>query len=139
MSSPEVAVGAPFGLTGDDQPFWDGAAEGRLTFQRCDDCGFIRWPAAGVCPECLSRAATWVEVEGNGTIWSHVVYHRAYAASLKADVPYAVGLVQLDCGVRLLTRLVGFGADAPEVGQVVSVRYQELGDHGTVAVFGPAD
>lgn len=129
---------APFGPTGDDQPFWAAAAEGRLTFQRCDDCGFVRWPASGVCPECLSRRATWVAVEGTGTIWSHVVYHRAYAADLKPDVPYAVGLVQLDCGVRLVSRLVGFDPGAPEVGQEVAVRYQELGDHGTVAVFGPA-
>jgi uncharacterized OB-fold protein len=131
-------VAAPFGPTGDDQPFWDGAAEGRLTFQRCDDCGFVRWPAAGVCPECLSRSGTWTEVVGEGTIWSHVVYHRAYAASLRADVPYAVGLVQLDCGVRLVTRLVDFDDGAPAVGQAVSVRYQALGEHGTVAVFGPS-
>lgn len=132
------ASAAPFGLTGDDQPFWDGAAEGRLTFQTCDDCAFVRWPASGVCPECLSRAATWQDVAGTGTIWSHVVYHRAYAPSLKADVPYSVALVQLDCGVRLVSRLVDFEGSSPEVGQAVSVRYQELGDHGTVAVFGPA-
>lgn len=129
---------APLGRTGDDQPFWDGASQGRLTFQQCDSCGFVRWPAAGVCPECLSRAATWTEVTGRGTIWSHVVYHRAYAVALQAEVPYAVGLVELECGVRLLTRLVDFAPSQPEVGQEVSVRYQVLGSHGTVAVFGPA-
>lgn len=135
MSTPAEA---PLGLTGDDQPFWDGAAQGSLRFQHCDDCGYVRWPAAGVCPECLSRRATWTEVSGTGTIWSHVVYHRAYAPSLKPDVPYAVGLVQLDCGVRLLTRLVGFEPGRPEVGQPVAVHFQELGEHGVVAVFGPA-
>lgn len=135
----DATTSAPFGLTGDDQPFWDAAAEGRLSFQRCDDCGFVRWPAAGVCPECLSRAATWTEVEGTGVIWSHVVYHRAYAASLKQDVPYAVGLVELDCGVRLVSRLVDFSATGPQVGDRVSAHYQEVGDHGTVAVFGPVD
>lgn len=129
---------APLGVTGDDQPFWDAAAEGRLTFQRCEVCGFVRWPAAGVCPECLSRAATWTDVAGTGTIWSYVVYHRAYAAGLKSAVPYAVGLIQLECGVRLLTRLVDFEPGRPAVGQRVTVRYQELGQHGTVAVFGPA-
>lgn len=132
------SVEAPYGVTGDDQPFWDGVAEGRLVFQRCNDCAFVRWPASGVCPECLSRSATWSEVEGEGTIWSEVVYHRAYAASLTADVPYRVGLIQLACGVRLVARLVGYESSAPHVGDEVHVRYQELGEHGVVAVFGPA-
>jgi hypothetical protein len=128
----------PYGLTGDDQPFWDAAKRGELICQRCDDCGYLRWPMAGVCPECLSRRATLTEVEGTGTLWSFVVYHRAYAPSLKGDVPYAVALVELDCGVRLVTRLVDFEQGAAEVGMPVSVRYRELGDRGVVPVFGPA-
>jgi hypothetical protein len=129
----------PYGLTGDDQPFWDAAKRGELVFQRCDDCGYVRWPMAGVCPECLSRSATLTAVEGTGTLWSFVVYHRAYAPSLKGDVPYPVGLVELDCGVRLVTRLVDFEQGSTEVGMPVSVRYRELGDRGVVPLFGPAE
>jgi hypothetical protein len=129
---------APYGPTGDDQPFWDAAKQGRLVFQRCDDCGYVRWPAAGVCPECLSRAATWTEADGTGLLWSFVVYHRAYAPSLKLQVPYPVGLVELDCGVRLLTRLVDVDPGKAAAGMPVSVRYRELSDHGIVPVFGPA-
>lgn len=131
---------APYGFTGDDQPFWDGGKESRLVFQRCDECEYFRWPAAGVCPECLSRSATWTEVAGTGTLWSHVVYHRAYAAAFKDEVPYPVGLVQLECGVRLLTRLVDLDPEAgveAEVGMPVSVRFRELGERGVVPVFGP--
>ncbi|PHV64896.1 Zn-ribbon domain-containing OB-fold protein [Williamsia muralis] len=127
---------APLGFTGDDQPFWDGAKEGRLTFQQCDDCRFVRWPAAGVCPECLSREATWREFAGTGSVWSHVVYHRAYAARLKPDVPYRVVLVQLDCGVRLLSRILD--VDTPvAVGDRLEVRYVDVGDAGQVPVFVP--
>lgn len=129
---------APYGPTENDQPFWDAAKQGKLVFQRCDDCGYVRWPAAGVCPECLSRAATWDEVDGTGNLWSFVVYHRAYAPALKPDVPYPVGLVELDCGVRLLTRLVDVDPAEAKVGMPVSVRYRELGDHGVVPLFGPA-
>jgi hypothetical protein len=137
MSGEDVAGTAPYGLTGDDQPFWDAARGGRLVFQRCDDCGYVRWPAAGVCPECLSRAATWTEVAGTGTLWSFVVYHRAYAPSLKDQVPYPVILVELDCGVRLVSRLADAGPEGAEVGMPVSVRYREVGGHGVVPVFGP--
>jgi hypothetical protein len=49
-----------------------------------------------------------------------------------------VALVELDCGVRLVTRLVDFEQGTAEVGMPVSVRYRELGDRGVVPVFGPA-
>jgi uncharacterized protein len=133
-----VTTQAPYGLTGDDQPFWDAAKRGELVFQRCDDCRYVRWPAAGVCPQCLSRNATWTPVDGTGTLWSFVVYHRAYAPSLKDRVPYPVALVHLDCGVRLVTSLVDIDPGQAEVGMQVSVRYRPLGDHGVVPVFGPA-
>jgi len=133
-----MTADAPYGLTGDDQPFWDAAKDGRLVFQRCDDCGYIRWPAAGVCPECLSRAATWTEVAGTGTLWSFVVYHRAYAPSLKDQVPYPVVLVELDCGVRLVSRLADVEPAKAVVGMPLSVRYREIGERGTLPVFGPA-
>lgn len=129
---------APYGFTEDDTRFWESAREGRLEFQKCDKCDFVRWPAAGVCPECLSRSSKWVEVEGKGTLWSHVVYHRAYLAEFKAEVPYSVGLVTLDCGVQLLTRLVDMPTGGPRVDMRVEADFRELGSHGIVPVFRPA-
>ncbi|WP_439030575.1 Zn-ribbon domain-containing OB-fold protein [Gordonia terrae] len=127
---------APFGTTGDDSPFWESAAEDRLLFQQCDDCAYVRWPASGVCPECLSRQAHWREFDGSGTIWSHVVYHRAYAQELAQQVPYRVLLVQLDCGVRILSRAADV-ATPVEVGQRVEVHFGPLGDHRRVPFFRP--
>lgn len=121
----------------DGSHFWAEAAQGRLVFQRCEECGYLRWPAAGVCPECLHRGSAWEEVEPTGTVWSHVVYHRAYAAHLKERVPYGVALVELDCGVRLLTTLVEFADDADPVGARVRARTARVGEHEAVPVFGP--
>jgi uncharacterized OB-fold protein len=119
----------------DDTRFWAQAREGSLEFQHCDDCGYVRWPAAGVCPECLSRAFTWKPVEPRGTVWSHVVYHRAYSRVFADAIPYSVALVQLACGVRLLTRLEGGEPGEDLVGRPVTARFVELGEHGVVPVF----
>ncbi len=132
-------LAGPDTTTGDDSPFWAGAREGRLEFQHCASCGFVRWPAAGVCPECLSRDFAWRPVEPVGTVWSWVVYHRAYSAALRERVPYDVALVELDCGVRLLTRLTGFAGGDDPVGTRVVARFEELGEHGRVPVFAPAE
>lgn len=124
--------------TQDDSRFWEEAAEGRLVFQRCQQCAFLRWPAAGVCPECLDRGFVWEQVEPKGTVWSYAVYHRAYAANLRERVPYNVALVELECGVRLLTTLVGFEDGADPMGADVVAHFQAVGDHDSVPVFGPA-
>lgn len=124
--------------TQDDSTFWEEAARGRLVFQRCDQCAFMRWPAAGVCPECLGRGFAWEEVEPTGTVWSYVVYHRAYAAGLTDRVPYDVALIELDCGVRLLSTLVGFTDGTDPIGAPVVARFESVGDdHAVVPVFGP--
>ncbi len=39
-----------------NRPFWDGCRRGELLMQRCGHCGRLRYPAAIVCPDCLSRA-----------------------------------------------------------------------------------
>ncbi|MBM9464036.1 OB-fold domain-containing protein [Aeromicrobium sp. YIM 150415] len=115
--------------------FWTEAENGRLVFQRCSDCRYLRWPAAGVCPECLSRSFNWEDVEPVGTVWSYVVYHRAYAPHLRERVPYSVALIELDCGIRLLSTLDGFAEDADPMGTRVSASFQTLGKHQAVPVF----
>lgn len=119
--------------------FWSCAAEGRLEFQQCAQCGFIRWPVAGVCPECLGRDTFWSPVEGLGTLWSTVTYHRSYSSDGVPAVPYNVGLVELDCGVRLLTRLVGEDWASLVPGDRVVANFQELPGAGIVPVFMKAD
>lgn len=123
--------------TQDDSEFWSQVDQGRLVFQRCAACSYLRWPAAGVCPECLDRGFAWEEVEPSGTVWSHVVYHRAYAAHLKERVPYSVALIQLDCGVRLLSTLADFDDDADPMGARVVARFAPVGDR-IAPVFVPA-
>src|SRR5882762_10539325 len=78
-------------LTG---PFFEAAAQGRLVVQRCNSCKELRWPPLSGCPECRSRDTTWVDVAPTGTVWSFVVYHRAFAAELRAHIPYTVLMVE---------------------------------------------
>jgi uncharacterized protein len=96
-------------------PFFQAANDGRLTVQRCDSCDALRWPPLPGCPECRSRATTWVEVAPSGTVWSFVVYHRAFARELAAQIPYTVAMIELDDGPYMIGRLTR-GESQPEVG-----------------------
>jgi len=105
-------------------PFFAAVGEGRLAVQRCDSCSAFRWPPLSGCPECRSRETTWTDVAPSGTVWSFVVYHRAFAASLKNDIPYTVLMVELDDGPYMVGRLIP-GDKPPAVGDRVLA---ELGD-----------
>jgi hypothetical protein len=107
-------------------PFWDAAGRGRLVIQRCQRCGELRWPPLVGCPECHSRDATWDEVNPAGTIWSFVVYHRAFAAALKDQIPYTVVMVELDEGPYLVGRLADDEEDRrPAIGDRVTAVFTE--------------
>jgi uncharacterized OB-fold protein len=58
--------------------FWTFTLDRELRLQRCEDCSTFRWPPASVCDACLSERFEWVQVNGDGTLLSWVVFHRQY-------------------------------------------------------------
>jgi uncharacterized protein len=83
-------------------PYWAAARKSLLVIQECANCGYLRWPPTPVCPECQSENAQWAETSATGELWSYATYHRALDRAFQADVPYTVGLIQLDSGPRMV-------------------------------------
>ncbi|HEX7164883.1 MAG TPA: Zn-ribbon domain-containing OB-fold protein [Trebonia sp.] len=91
----------------DQGPFWAAAREHRLTAQKCTNCGALRYPALQICPTCWERGFEWVDVSTEGTIWSYVVYHRAFHPGFASELPYVVAIVENTDGVRYTGRVIG--------------------------------
>jgi uncharacterized protein len=106
-------------------PFFEAARQGRLIAQRCDCCAALRWPPLPGCPECRKRATTWVEVAPSGTVWSFVVYHRAFARELAEQIPYTVAMIELDDGPYMIGRLTRDGKP-PVVGARARAEFVEV-------------
>jgi uncharacterized protein len=100
-------------------PFWAFAREQRLVAQQCGACGRLRFPPLPICDACLDERAAWVDVSQRGTIWSYVVYHRAFHPGFQADVPYVVAIVENEDGLRFVGNVVAPRA-AVSVGAHVS-------------------
>ncbi len=92
--------------TPETQPFWDGCAAGELRLQRCLDCGKPYFYPRPVCPECGSTNVEWFTASGDATLYSYVITHRP-APGFEDDAPYAIAVVQLAEGPRMMTNLVG--------------------------------
>jgi hypothetical protein len=86
--------------------FWAAARGSRLVVQRCPDCGYLRWPPGPACPECLRPGGDWTRLSPAGVLYSYTTYQRSFSPALAGDVPYSVGLVELDEGPRMYGRLL---------------------------------
>ncbi len=110
--------------TPESQPYWNGAAEGKLTLQRCVSCGKFRHYPQLVCENCYSLAVESVEASGRGAVHSWTVAHHAFYPAFKADLPYTLVIVDLEEGPRAMGRLDPSSQDRLRIGLPVGVRFE---------------
>ncbi|MBX5469700.1 MAG: OB-fold domain-containing protein [Thermoleophilaceae bacterium] len=101
---------------------------GELAYQHCDRCGEAIFFPRVLCPACGSTELSWRTSGGRGTVYSATTIY-----SRNRD-PYTVALVDLDEGVRLMTRIEDATPGEPPIGSTVEVRPVEIdGEPATVA------
>ncbi|MER8113544.1 bifunctional MaoC family dehydratase N-terminal/OB-fold nucleic acid binding domain-containing protein [Streptomyces sp. NPDC094031] len=117
----------------DNAGFWQGVAEHRLLIQRCTGCGTLRHPWLPGCNACGGPGWDTVEASGEGTVHSYVVLHHPPFPAF--DPPYAVALVQLAEGVRMVSNVTGVPYDKVRVGMPVRLEFARYEDELTLPVF----
>jgi len=110
----------------DSAPFWAAAKDHKLVLQKCGTCGSFRFPPSPLCPECSAMGGEWTGLTGRGKVFSFVVFHRAYHKGFEADLPYAVALVELDEGPRLISNVVGVPPDQLRCDMPVEVVFDDV-------------
>ncbi len=109
------------------QAYWDACRDGRLTFQRCRDCGRAQFYPRAICSHCQS-AQLRVEVSaGKGRVYSFTVVCRAPSAAFKPRVPYVLALIDLDEGFRMMANVLGCDPRSVTIGAPVQVVFETVG------------
>ncbi|MFF5439714.1 bifunctional MaoC family dehydratase N-terminal/OB-fold nucleic acid binding domain-containing protein [Streptomyces achromogenes] len=119
----------------DNAGFWQGVAERRLLIQRCTACGTPRHPWLPGCNACGGLGWDTVEASGEGTVYSYVVVHHPPVPGF--DLPYAVVLVELAEGVRMVGNVVGVPYDEVRIGMPVRAGFRRVDEELTLPVFQP--
>ena len=114
--------------SGAEAAFQAALDQGRFLIQRCQDCGEHVFYPREVCVHCGSIALEWVEPTGLGTVYSTTTVRRKPDAGGDIDV----SLVDLDEGVRLMSRVEGIAPDAVRIGQRVRARVAVTNGRGLV-------
>jgi uncharacterized OB-fold protein len=114
--------------------YWEGLAQGELRIQHCDACSqHVFYPRA-LCPHCHSDQLSWITTTGKGTIYSYTVAHQAFGPYAD-EVPFVIAIVELEEGVRMMTRIVDTPRDQVCIGAAVHVTFTTIGEGVTLPYF----
>ncbi len=102
--------------------------EGRLSTTRCARDGLL-WPPRTACPRCHTEELAWVDLPASGTIYAFSAVLAGAPFGMEADVPFAVGLVDLEgTELRLFGRIEGRPWNELAIGQPVDVEPYDVPD-----------
>jgi uncharacterized protein len=125
--------------TPETKPYWDAAARGELCIQRCVTTGKYFFYPRPYSPYVPGGAVEWVTVSGDATLYSYNINHRP-APGFEDEAPYAIAVVELAEGPRMMTNIVGI-ENTPEnlvLDMPLKVTFQDR-DGFAVPVFTPAE
>jgi uncharacterized OB-fold protein len=101
-------------------PDWTRGEPG-VALQRCAGCAHVWYFRRDFCPACGRDAPVSFAAGGEGTVHAATVVHRAPDDAFRAIAPYALVLVELDEGPRMM-------AHAPAdlvIGERVALGFRE--------------
>ncbi len=116
--------------------FWEGTRVGELRLQKCLVCCHVYFPPRPFCPACAGEPEILIS-SGRATLYSYVISARAAPGF---EAPYAIAVVELEEGVRLMTNIVDC-AQTPEaliLDMPLVVTFVRQNDEITLPLFKPA-
>ena len=100
----------------------------------CDECKKKWFPPRKYCPECGKEMIKWVSMSEEGTLYAFTQQER----SLRFGKPDVIGIVELDTGERLLTKING-DFNRLKIGMRLKLEYVDIDDEITLHSFTPIE
>ena len=121
-------------ITAETRFYWSQAAAGRLVLKHCDDCDQAFWYPRSICPLCHSQRTSWRPASGRGIVYTFTIVRRAQGA-WSAAVPFALAVVELAEGPKIITNIVGCDPARVSIGAEVEVVFDPAGDESALVRF----
>ncbi|MCS7366083.1 MAG: Zn-ribbon domain-containing OB-fold protein [archaeon GB-1867-035] len=106
------------------ESFYEFCSQGKLMGAKCLKCGKIHAPPRPSCINCGSNKFEWIELSKTGKIISFTIIHVA-PPRFADKTPYAVGIIELDDGVRLPGMIKNVEFNELKIGIKVKVEFEE--------------
>jgi len=100
-----------------------------LMASRCRDCGEVFLGEVAACQNCAEESLESVTLSRTGKLYSYTIARHRPPGNYKGAEPFepfAVGLIELPEGVRILSPLTGCGLDQLRIGMNLEMVIERL-------------
>jgi uncharacterized OB-fold protein len=107
---------------------WTSDEKPRLVGSQCHNCGEVFFPKRRdvLCSHCQSSSFQEIKLSPRGKIYSYTVVMQRPPVYYQAEVPYAIGFVELPEGIRVETLFTGCKLEDLRVGMEVEMLIDKL-------------
>jgi uncharacterized OB-fold protein len=104
------------------EQFYKFVSERKLMAAKCKKCGTMLLPPRPMCTKCFSSDLEWFELKNEGKLLTYTVIHVS-PKQFASFVPYAVGIVELEDGLKLPGMIRGVEPKKISVGMDLKVDF----------------
>jgi hypothetical protein len=106
----------------------------RLEAAKCKNCGAILFPPRLICPECKKRDFVKTRLADRGKVFTFTII-RVPPRQFVDQAPYAVGIVELDDGVKLTGQIVDCDFEDLKIGKRVKIEFRKIYSEGESGII----
>lgn len=117
--------------------FWEHCNREELRFQRCAECRAWRHLPRFACAECGSHRWTWEISSGRGRLHSWTITHQPLMRDFAEPVPYAVVVIEMEEGVRIVSGVRGLELSRLDLDLPVEVVFETVAEGVRFPFFRP--
>lgn len=104
------------------EQFYKFVSERKLRAAKCKKCGTMLLPPRPMCTKCFSSDMEWVELKNKGRLLTYTVIHVS-PKQFELLIPYVVGIVKLEDGLKLPGMIQGVEREKISVGMDLKVDF----------------
>ncbi len=106
----------------------------RLEGGRCKNCGKVYFPPRLVCPSCQKRDFETTRLPLTGKLTTFTVI-RVAPKDFVDEVPYAIGIVELDDGTPIQCQVVDCEPEELKIGMPVRIEFRKIKEEGEAGII----
>jgi len=105
------------------EQFYKFMNEGKVMGAKCKNCGKLMLPPRPICTQCYSEKLEWIELSKRGRLLTYTIIHVA-PPQFQHLIPYAVGIVELDKGLKLPGMIKNIDFDKIKIGMELEIEVE---------------
>lgn len=106
----------------------------RLEAGKCKKCGKTYFPSRLICHDCHGREFATVQLSKQGKVVTFTVI-RIAPSQFADQAPYAMGIIEVDSGVRLMTQIVDCDLNEINIGMPVKLEFRKVLEDGEAGII----